>query len=222
MAFTDKTLDKMLDEIDVSAILRCSIIIPSKEPGCPKEWAPPVNYGFVPNEWQVNMLEKDRTTLFILSTLRRNCRFLSQKIEERRQKFSGIDEWTLRGHSEVSARLIGLALENAFYHGNQNNPDLPVYFNVFEGENGLVLSIKDSGNGFDYRKVTEKAKAFFEKVQGVRKTYDAAGSEKYFQRWGTAFWGYIIYPVDVSFEDNGSRINLLFRDSECYDGRYTF
>lgn len=218
MAFVDLTLDGMLEEAEVGGILKCSRIIPSSNPDCPKEWAPPVKYVSTPQIYEVNQLEKDRTTQFIMRTLQSNCYAFAEKIETRRQKCNGMDTWIKSKNREISERLIGVALENAFYHGNRNNPGLPVYFTAFEGEKGVVLSIKDSGSGFDYREVIARARAFFEKFGGVRKAYDAIGFEKYFQRWGTAFWLYMEYPVDVSFEDNGTRVNLLFKDSECFEG----
>lgn len=48
--------------------------------------------------------------------------------------------------------LIGGLLENAFGHGNMNDPTLPVEVTVYEGSKAHVISIKDQGRKrFDYR-----------------------------------------------------------------------
>lgn len=209
MAFVDKTLEEMLREIQVRHTLRYDIIISSRDPKCPKEWAPPANYEYVPTPMDVRN-EKDATTVYITNYLGFDTE-LFETIRARRGEIERIC-------SAPHIHPIGYTLENAFYHGNQNNPDLPVYFMAFEGDKGIVVSIKDSGEGFDYNKTIEKAKACFKKFNGVRKTFSYDKDERYFKRWGTCFWTYMAYPMDVSFEDNGTRVNLLFMDSECYRG----
>ena len=83
---------------------------------------------------------------------------------------------------------------------------------AFEGEKGFVISVKDSGQGFDFREAIAKANLFLERGNRDRsRAWDVQPSEKYFKRWGSAFWVYMVYPVDVSFEDAGSRTNMLFR-----------
>ena len=47
---------------------------------------------------------------------------------------------------------IGLALENAFIRGNENLSYKIVSVKIFEGIKGRIVRIRDSGEGFDYRK----------------------------------------------------------------------
>lgn len=209
MAFVDKTLEDMLREIHVTHTLRCDTIVPATYHDCPKEFAPPVKYDHVPLPQEVDF---NRQLWHNVSKHYNADLILMDRIRTRRGEHARLSE------KSPDLSPIAMALENAFYHGNQENPELPVQFMAFEGETGIVASVKDSGDGFDFRNVIEKAKACFEKFDGKRYTFMFQPDERYFQRWGTCFWAFMIYPVDVSFESNGSRVNMLFRDSERYDG----
>ncbi|MGA2822112.1 MAG: ATP-binding protein [Bacteroidales bacterium] len=45
------------------------------------------------------------------------------------------------------------AVKNAILHGNKNNPDKQVKISFKSVPNGLCFSIKDQGDGFDFRNV---------------------------------------------------------------------
>ena len=45
------------------------------------------------------------------------------------------------------------AVKNAILHGNKNNPDRPVKISFKSVPNGLCFSIKDQGDGFDFRNI---------------------------------------------------------------------
>ncbi|HII15074.1 MAG TPA: ATP-binding protein [Nanoarchaeota archaeon] len=212
MAFVDKTLEDMLREIHVTNTLRYDVIVPAMDPRCPKEFAPPVKYDHVPSPQEVGL---GRRLWAIVSKHYNGDLRVMDRIRARRGENAVLAE------ASPDMSPIAMALENAFYHGNRENPELPVQFMAFEGETGIVASVKDSGAGFDFRNVIEKARAGFGKFEGKRRIYLFQPDERYFQRWGTCFWSFMIYPVDVSFEDSGSRVNMLFRDSERYDGART-
>ncbi|MFA5888295.1 MAG: hypothetical protein WC852_06320 [Candidatus Nanoarchaeia archaeon] len=215
MAFVNKNLEDMLREIEVRTTLRCDTIIPAMDPKCPKEWAPPAEYDSYPTQSEVDTCDKDETTLFIINNYSYS-QDLFDLIQKRRREKAHIY------HQNNKVNPLSLALENAFYHGNQNNPDLPVWLMAFEGDKGVVVSIKDSGNGFDFKKTIEKAKAVIDinrlKISCLQ---HLSPEETYCKRWGTGFWAFTIYPVEVSFEERGARANLLFLDSEYYDGWYS-
>jgi serine/threonine-protein kinase RsbW len=41
------------------------------------------------------------------------------------------------------------AVTNAIIHGNKNDPSKKVYVRAIRNENGLIISVKDEGEGFD-------------------------------------------------------------------------
>ena len=93
--------------------------------------------------------------------------------------------------------VVGWAIENAFLRGNKNNPDLEVSVRYFLGERGSIVSVIDSGEGFDFK--------------GVQRKYLARDSS-YKQRNGAAFIGYNWNDFEVSFENRGSRVNIMGRN----------
>lgn len=61
---------------------------------------------------------------------------------------------------ELERRLFGAdgvvseALSNAFVHGHRRDPERAITVEVRLGTAGLLLTIRDSGAGFDHRRVT--------------------------------------------------------------------
>ncbi len=51
------------------------------------------------------------------------------------------------------------AVKNAILHGNKNNPDKKVKISFKSVPNGLCFSIKDQGDGFDFRNVPNPIEA---------------------------------------------------------------
>ena len=114
---------------------------------------------------------------------------------------------------------ISLSLENAFYHGNRNDPTLPVIVKEFQGTRGIIVQIQDSGKGFDVnrvvRKYVELKKAIevakkekdYEKLRGLDRPTEEL---RYFTRWGRGFSALVTSPFTILFENNGSMVNILY------------
>lgn len=92
---------------------------------------------------------------------------------------------------------VGTLLENAFWHGNENNPDLPVILQVQEGEKGHVLTIGDQGQGFDYGTTINKAKA----------------GEKYFKNLGAGIREVNRWKWDIVYSPPGNVVHVLYPDA---------
>ncbi len=89
--------------------------------------------------------------------------FLDVFIEELRLDL-GFNEET------ASNMVISLseALNNAFVHGNMQNPDLPIFLTVLRDNDDIVVSVRDSGKGFDYGLLREDLDDDFLDVPGGR------------------------------------------------------
>ncbi len=88
-----------------------------------------------------------------------------------------------------------LALDNAFYRGNLEVEIYPITVKVFTGRMGLVIRIRDCGGGFDFKAVQE----------------DFLQKKRYYQGSGAGFRAYNNNVASVSFEGNGSVINLMYK-----------
>jgi anti-sigma regulatory factor (Ser/Thr protein kinase) len=89
--------------------------------------------------------------------------------------------------------MVAYALENAFLHGNGNDPRLAVAATYFVGRDGLVARIEDEGSGFDFRTTQQN----FE--QG----------KVYMHRHGNGFRKYNQPDAEVSFEGAGNIVNIM-------------
>ncbi|MBU4501069.1 MAG: hypothetical protein KKA79_00635, partial [Nanoarchaeota archaeon] len=76
----------------------------------------------------------------------------------------------------------------AFVHGK-----FPIILNVFEGVKGIAIRIEDFGKGFDFKK--------------TQKNY--MEGEKYFNNHGCGFSFYNQKEHLVSFENEGTALNIL-------------
>jgi len=95
---------------------------------------------------------------------------------------------------------ISLALENAFLRGNKADPNQPVIVRVYEGLDGRVIQIIDSGEGFDYK--------------GLIKQWKAGG--KYAIGSGKGWRQLQAAQVLAGYEGSGNIINIvvLYKDLE--------
>lgn len=88
-----------------------------------------------------------------------------------------------------------MAIENAYVHGHKRDVSLPISLKIFKGTKGVVTRIRDSGKGFDHKKVQElfkKRKKYWNNIHGC-------GFRRYNEK------DYL-----VSFENNGTTINILY------------
>jgi anti-sigma regulatory factor (Ser/Thr protein kinase) len=65
--------------------------------------------------------------------------------------------------------LLCEALSNAFFHGHAKDPEKPIIVRVILGEQGLIVQVKDTGRGFDVRKV-------YNQFRNQKKYYSKAGN----------------------------------------------
>lgn len=168
---TEKELDQMMDEIEFREWLVMDPIIPAELDVSP---LPPL---YEVSESTPSLWESGNFSPFQIKLHKIYARY-------------GID-----------SRLVCLALENAFLHGNRNNVDLPVELNIYEGDKGLVTTVKNLGEGFDYRKVT------FDLRQSL-----TIRKNSYSQRSGQGFYEFEkphFNPAEVSFSDYGRQVNIL-------------
>lgn len=122
-----------------------------------------------------------------------------------------IDWWYKTFNEDTGRNLICFALENAFVNGNKNNPELPVIVRWYAGQEGMVISIKDAGKGFDYERITAKV----ERIRRRDATFDdhkekLTCKDKYFLKGGGGFALYVTHPAELSFADKGATIHLCY------------
>ncbi len=86
------------------------------------------------------------------------------------------------------------ALSNAFSHGHKKNPVTPITIRVYKGRMGLLIRIKDRGEGFNIKTVFQKY----------------SSGKAYYHTAGNGFKNMADSPFDIFFTDNGSAFNLLY------------
>ncbi|MFH1637415.1 MAG: hypothetical protein ABIB71_03250 [Candidatus Woesearchaeota archaeon] len=205
MVLKNVSLENMLKRIKFQEAIAYDYIVPATYPGCPKltEWLPPPNYEILPEEkdllknsdiWKQFLKDKYRTTLDgIIGILNKKGVF---------------------GIKDHTPGLMCLALENALCHGNQNNPELPVTLKAFKGKKGMVVRIRDSGIGFDYKSKIKSVKNLANKAYYLEDMHKRVGkNDKYFSRLGTGLWFFQLNPAIVSFENNGTTVNIMYKFS---------
>ena len=202
MVFVDLSFEEMLDSIKFREWIKQERVVLMEFPDCPKIWHAPRYYNIPPNEktiepffdlWAQFVSSRYKTPDYIISIVN--------------------DRKNLYGPESMSSSIISLTLENAFYHGNQNNPYLPVNVNVFDGESGLVVRVSDCGFGFDFKRkisilemLDKKNKYFIFNGNKVKKR------DRYFMRKGSGLYYSFYSSAKVSFEDSGKSVNILY---EC-------
>jgi hypothetical protein len=187
MTLVEKSLEQMLQEIQFQTIWREDVIVLGKFPECPRPSA-------------------------------KSAHNLSAPLVDFLWKHYDGDTEIADHISQLEGRkngrsLISFALENAILWGNRNNPDLPVAVKVYDGHCGVVVQIKDSGKGFDYREKTGIVKGLrSEKLLGQHGVPDKNG-RKYYRRKGGGFSTYEWHPSEVAFEGKGNVLNILYKFS---------
>jgi hypothetical protein len=122
----------------------------------------------------------------MLEAIGENPVLLSYKYETPEVDNNPEIEFEARKHGIQEA--IGLAWENALWHGK-----FPVEYNFYKGEKGILISVEDSGEGFDFKKVQKKFESH----------------KKYWHRWrGYGFKCYNEPDFFVSFEKGGRKVNI--------------
>ncbi|MFT7615950.1 MAG: hypothetical protein ACI8Y7_000777 [Candidatus Woesearchaeota archaeon] len=92
------------------------------------------------------------------------------------------------------AQTFALILENAFTRGNQADMRLPVSVKTYKGKIGHVISIMDSGDGFDYKTAIEKVN---------NKRHNAQGKGKGLRMMRDS-------EFQIAYAGSGSIVNVLY------------
>ena len=87
------------------------------------------------------------------------------------------------------------ALSNAFSHGNRKDPFKTIQVRIWLGENGLLVKIKDNGDGFNVRETYEryrKRKRYYALAgNGMRLMAESENFGVFYDAGGTIF--YMLY-----------------------------
>jgi hypothetical protein len=108
-----------------------------------------------------------------------------------------LDKWVRKHRFElIGARgLISEALSNAYCHAHKRDTTKPIFVKIFEGPDGILLNIVDSGKGFDYRAVVGKIlkgkKHFNIAGNGLKRAFES-------ERFG------------IFYNDQGNAFNLIY------------
>jgi hypothetical protein len=89
--------------------------------------------------------------------------------ERRIAKF--LEKWLRRYRYQLIGEkgILCEALSNAFSHGHNKDPELPIFVRIMKGEKGLLISIQDSGRGFNVKEV-------YNKYRTKKQYYSTAGN----------------------------------------------
>jgi len=123
------------------------------------------------------------------------------------------------------SRLLEFGLENAYSRGNGYDEDLPILIEMAIAKNGLIISIENTKNDWDYSNKLVTARNALSKLQAPgRDIRDNDVIDKYsddaaqalkeagytFQNFGAAtIWSHNS-PAFIWYEKGGSRMNLCF------------
>lgn len=205
MVLVDMAFEEMLQRIRFTDIVMSETLMPSKYPHCPPKefWVSPYYYKKVPTKEEEIPPNSCLWKFFMNERCDREVKYIMHIVESKRGDYG-----------EPAKGLVGLSLENAFSHGNQNNPELPVYLNAYDGADGLVVRIKDSGKGFDFRRKTSTIKRLFKKdPEFDHHLQQIKYGDRFFKRLGSGFRLYFFTKDEVSFEEPGNVVNLMFHNS---------
>ncbi|MBS3166184.1 hypothetical protein J4444_03615 [Candidatus Woesearchaeota archaeon] len=92
------------------------------------------------------------------------------------------------------ATVLVQAFENSLTRGNLRNLYLPISLKIFEGPEGVVFRIRDSGAGFDYNAILEQRRR---------------GDGSYIQGSGMGLEVMNYKQYEVAFEGNGNTVNIM-------------
>lgn len=198
----ESSLEKELERLGEDRLIRDEEIIPSSYPDFPKEakWLPPFAFEKAPRSPEEIPPYSDLW-----------AQFMNERYQGLYEMMGVINDRNV--DRRRGPHVVGVAFENAFYHGNQNNPDLAVRVRMFEGAKGALIRIKDAGKGFDYKKKTRQVREAGERQLNVYSKPDSLPAElKYFSRKGGGFYAYYIDYCRIFFEEKGSAIGIVFED----------
>jgi|GEM_PF-1101132 len=98
--------------------------------------------------------------------------------------------------------ILSEALSNAYYHGHAKSTVQPIKVRVYVGVRGLIIRIKDSGNGFSIRNIYEKfenGKAYFHTAgNGLRLMIFSKRFGVFYNKTGNAFHLLYLFDEDLS------------------------
>lgn len=94
------------------------------------------------------------------------------------------------------------ALSNAFCHGHRKDPHLPIELRVFRGKKGLLVQIKDNGQGFYVEDVLNR-------YQKNKRYYCTAGNGFHLMASSTHF--------GIFYDRSGNIFHLLYLFDENLD-----
>jgi len=175
MVFVEKSLQKMLKEIELTSITRKDTLIPAENPSTYKFYKGKLDG--IKEEYAHDLLEK------IIPGYDRSA------------WHDGFDESDMY----LYTASILLALENAFFRGNKGKVNLPVSLKVYSGYKGHVISITDSGDGFDYKTKIEKMRF---------------GDKGYAEGAGEGLRILEKVKFEVSYGKKGRRVNIMMKKSQ--------
>ena len=117
-----------------------------------------------------------------------NIRIVESFIDNAKDKFSITDD--LYGNIMIA---VTESVNNAIIHGNHKDAHKNVKLNLLLGDSDLKFTIKDEGNGFEYNNVP-----------------DPTSPENLEKENGRGIFLMNHLCDNVNFEDNGSKIELVF------------
>lgn len=205
MVIVETSIDDLLEKIDFQRMLWYDLLTPSSFEDCPSEkcWIPPFEFENIPSDKSDLPNYSDLWSQFMLNKYNNRLDEIIDRINQKR------NIW--HKNKKTGGAIIAFALENAFYHGNQNNPNLLVSLKYLEGKKGAVIRIRDSGNGFDYSKVLERRNAIKTNNLSLCSPEKIPTNKRYFKRRGRGFNLFSFQKEKISFDKEGTCINL------CYD-----
>jgi serine/threonine-protein kinase RsbW len=98
------------------------------------------------------------------------------------------------------------AVENAILHGHGQDPEKLIHIEAEVKPEGLIITVKDEGGGFDFRK-----------YEDINALLSMEGEAK-----GISLMSSV--TDDIKFKEKGTRVEMLFKitgiESETYEKRY--
>jgi len=187
MVFVDTTLDELLSKIGFREIVREDILIPAKDP----------NAFLIPGRDPVVALQPKSKYVIDLEHFLwdRNPRWVASAIA-----YYGGKEAYERSKVTINPEFIaeqGTLLENAFWHGNNNDSNLSVKVTIQEGDRGHIITVTDQGLGFDYKVMLERARR----------------GERYFKFKGAGLRSVLEDKWEVAYSPPGNQVHLLYPDA---------
>ncbi|MCX8147353.1 MAG: hypothetical protein N3D84_02710 [Candidatus Woesearchaeota archaeon] len=174
MTITTKDLEKMLNEIKFNGEMYYELIMPLAANG--------LN---VKGNIISNNNHKRSNAFVVLQTIK--------KLREIINKYYSLEFFNNSSKIFDSRCPLSTSIENAYNRGNLKQ-SYPLSVKLFFGDNGFILRVRDSGNGFDFNETQRK--------------YER--KERYFCGGGAGFRSYNNSLAEVSFEGNGNIINIMY------------